>query len=133
MIGDVKTLKRGWYQYSGVLESMQKGFKHMSEVYGRAARDPSSVSYIMREDIAVKNDETMNVLHSYARQADAEGNSGPLILYHMAEALNDLGNDPVLRFGANAMTALDGFARAVIANGQARANAYDRFVPVEYQ
>ena len=128
MIGDVKTLKRGWYQYSGVLESMQKGFKHMSEVYGRAARDPSSVSYIMREDIAVKNDETMNVLHSYARQADAEGNSGPLILYHMAEALNDLGNDPVLRFGANAMTALDGFARAVIANGQARANAYDRFV-----
>ena len=128
MVGDVKTLKRGWYQYSGVLESMQKGFKHMSEVYGRAARDPSSVSYIMREDIAVKNDETMNVLHSYARQADAEGNSGPLILYHMAEALNDLGNDPVLRFGANAMTALDGFARAVIANGQARANAYDRFV-----
>ena len=128
MIGDVKTLKRGWYQYSGVLESMQKGFKHMSEVYGRAARDPSSVSYIMREDIAVKNDETMNVLHSYARQADAEGNSGPLILYHMAEALNDLGNDPVLRFGANAMTALDGFARAVIANGQARANSYDRFV-----
>jgi hypothetical protein len=128
MVGDVKTLKRGWYQYSGVLESMQKGFKHMSEVYGRAARDPSSVSYIMRQDLAVKNDETMNVLHSYARQADAEGNSGPLILYHMAEALNDLGNDPVLRFGANAMTALDGFARAVIANGQARANAYDRFV-----
>ena len=128
MVGDAKTLKRGWYQYSGVLESMQKGFKHMSEVYGRAARDPSSVSYIMRQDIAVKNDETMNVLHSYARQADAEGNSGPLVLYHMAEALNDLGNDPVLRFGANAMTALDGFARAVIANGQARANAYDRFV-----
>ena len=128
MTGDVKTLKRGWYQYSGVLESMQKGFKHMSEVYGRAARDPSSVSYIMREDIAVKNDETMNILHSYARQADAEGNSGPLALYHIAEALNDLGNDPVLRFGANAMTALDGFARAVIANGQARANAYDRFV-----
>ena len=128
MFGDVKTLKRGWYQYSGVLESIQKGYKHMSDVYGRAARDPSSVGYIMREDIAVRNEGTMDVLHSYARAAEQRGENGPLVLYHMAEALNDLGNDPVLRFGANAMTALDGFARAVIANGQARAQAYDRFV-----
>ena len=126
--GDIKTIKRGWYQYSGVLESMQKGFQHMSQVYSRAARDPSSVSYIMREDIAIKNEGTMDVLHSYARAAEQRGENGPLVLYHMAEALNDLGNDPVLRFGANAMTALDGFARAVIANGQARAQAYDRFV-----
>ena len=128
MFGDVKTLKRGWYQYSGVLESIQKGYKHMSDVYGRAARDPSSVGYIMREDIAVRNEGTMDVLHSYARAAEQRGENGPLVLYHMAEALNDLGNDPVLRFGANAMTALDGFARAVIANGQARAQAYDRFI-----
>ena len=126
--GDIKTIKRGWYQYSGVLESMQKGFQHMSQVYSRAARDPSSVGYIMREDIAVRNEGTMDVLHSYARAAEQRGENGPLVLYHMAEALNDLGNDPVLRFGANAMTALDGFARAVIANGQARAQAYDRFV-----
>ena len=128
MTGDVKTLKRGWYQYSGVLESMQKGFQHMSQVYSRAARNPMDVSYIMREDIAVRNEGTMDVLHSYARAAEQRGENGPLVLYHMAEALNDLGNDPVLRFGANAMTALDGFARAVIANGQARAKAYDRFV-----
>lgn len=128
MFGDVKTLKRGWYQYSGVLESIQKGYKHMSEVYGRAARNPLDVGYIMREDIAVKNEGTMDVLHSYARAAEQRGENGPLVLYHITEALHDLGNDPVLRFGANAMTALDGFARAVIANGQARAQAYDRFV-----
>ena len=70
----------------------------------------------------------MDILHSFARAAESKGNSGPLALYHMAETLHDLSNNPVLRFGANAMTALDGFTRAVIANGEARVRAYDRFV-----
>ena len=128
MGGDIKTLRRGWHQYSGVMESMQKGFSHMSAVYRKAATDPNSVGYIMRDDLVQRNEATMDILHSFARAAESKGNSGPLALYHMAETLHDLGNNPVLRFGANAMTALDGFTRAVIANSEARVRAYDRFV-----
>ena len=126
--GDMKTLKRGWYQYSAVADTFQKGLKHMGDVFSRASRDPNSVGYIMRDDLVQKNEETMDVLHSFARAAENRGESGPLALYHMAETLHDLGNNPVLRFGANAMTALDGFTRAVIANGEARGRAFDRFV-----
>ena len=128
MGGDLKTMKRGWYQYSAFIDSMNKGLKHMSDVYRKAAIDPKSVGYIMRDDLVQKNEATMDVLHSFARAAEQRGELGPLALYHKAEALNDLANNPWLRFGANAMTALDGFARAMIANAEARGQVYDKFI-----
>ena len=128
MSGDLKTMKRGWYQYSAFMDSMNKGLKHMSDVYRKAAIDPTSVGYIMRDDLVQKNEATMDVLHSFARAAEQRGELGPLALYHKAEALNDLANHPWLRFGANAMTALDGFARAMIANAEARGQVYDKFI-----
>jgi len=126
--GDVKTLKRGWYQYSAFADTFKKGLKHMTDVYRKAAADPTSVGYIMRDDLVRKNEETMDILHSYAMAAQQTGNDGPMALYHKAEALNDMANNPWLRFGANAMTALDGFARAMIANAEVRGQIYDKFI-----
>jgi len=126
--GDIKTLKRGWYQYSAFADTMQKGLKHMTDVYRKAASDPTSVGYIMRDDLVQKNEATMDILHSYAMAAQKTGNDGPMALYHKAEALHDMANNPWLRFGANAMTALDGFARAVIANAETRGQIYDKFI-----
>lgn len=126
--GDIKTLKRGWYQYSAFADTLQKGLKHMTDVYRKAATDPTSVGYIMRDDLVKKNEQTMDVLHSYAMASQQRGNDGPMALYYKAEALNDLANNPWLRFGPNAMTALDGFARAVIANAEARGRIYDKFI-----
>ena len=126
--GDTKTLKRGWYQYSAFADTMQKGLKHMTDVYRKAATDPTSVGYIMRDDLVKKNEQTMDILHSYAMASQQRGNDGPMALYHKAEALNDMANNPWLRFGPNAMTALDGFARAVIANAEVRGRIYDKFI-----
>ena len=126
--GDIKTLKRGWYQYSAFVDTLKKGLDHMSMVYRKAASDPTSVNYIMRDDIVRKNEETMDILHSFARSSEQRGEMGPLALYYKAEALNDLSQNPLLRFGANAMTALDGFARAVIANAETRGRVYDKFI-----
>ena len=126
--GDVRTLKRGWYQYTAFADTLKKGLEHMSMVYRKAASDPTSVNYIMRDDIVRKNEETMDILYSFARSAEQRGELGPLALYYQAEALNDLSQNPILRFGANAMTALDGFARAVIANAETRGRVYDKFI-----
>ena len=125
--GDTKTLQRGWYQYSAFMDTFQKGFKHMGDVFKKASTDPNSVGYIMRDDLVFKNEQTMETLHQYALAAEKGGESGPLALYHIAETLQDVGNNPILRFGANAMTALDGFTRAVIANAEARGRAFDQF------
>ena len=125
--GDTKTLQRGWYQYSAFMDTFQKGFKHMGDVFKKASTDPNSVGYIMRDDLVLKNEQTMETLREYALAAEKSGESGPLALYHIAETLQDVGNNPILRFGANAMTALDGFTRAVVANAEARGRAFDQF------
>lgn len=125
---DGKSFRRGWYQYSAFLDSMQKGLGHLGYVFRKASSDPSSVSYIMRDDIVRRNEAQMDILHSFGVAADKRGNSGPLALYYQAEALNDLAEHPFLRFGANAMSALDGFTRAVIANTEARGRVWDKFI-----
>lgn len=125
---DKKTFKRAWFQYTALTDSFQKGAQHMAQVFHKASIDPSSVGYIMRDDIARKNEETMDVLFSYAVAAEKDGNSGPMVLWEHAKMLNDLAENPILRFGANAMTALDGFTRAVMANVEARGRIYDKFI-----
>ena len=126
--GDWRTMRRGWYQYSAFMDTFQKGFKHMGDVFRKASNDPSSVAYIMRDDMARKNEETFELLREFAAGASKEGEDGPQALLNIAETLNDMGNNPILRFGANAMTAFDGFTRAVIANAEARGRAWDKWI-----
>jgi hypothetical protein len=128
MSGDWRTMRRGWYQYSAFMDTFQKGFKHMGDVFRKASNDPSSVAYIMRDDMARKNEETFELLREFAAGASKEGEDGPQALLNIAETLNDMGNNPILRFGANAMTAFDGFTRAVIANAEARGRAWDKWI-----
>ena len=126
--GDIKAVKRGWYQYSAFMDTFKRGLSHMSMVYRKAAQDPTSVGYIVRDDIAIKNERTMEVLHEYAKASEAAGESGPMVLYNQAEALHDMSNHPWMRFGANAMTAFDGFTRAVLAAAETRGQVWDKFV-----
>ncbi len=130
--GDMQTIKRAAYQYMAITDTFGKAFKHMSQVYSKAATDPSSVSYIMRDDLVAKNEATMDILHSFAMSAQKNGEDGPMVLYNMAENMQDIANHPWLRFGANAMTALDGFTRATLANIEARGRVYDRMIKNSY-
>ena len=97
----------------------------MNQVFSRASKDPGSVGYIMRDDIARKNEQQMDLLKSFADASDQEGNFGPSMIVNQIEAMNDLAEHPVLRFSANAMTAFDGFTRSFVGNIEARARAYD--------
>ena len=126
--GDTKTLRRGWYQYSAMFDSMRKGMQHANLVYKKASMDPNSVSYIMRDDIVIKNEKQMRILKSYAEAAESRGDFGPMVIYQQAETMQEIANNPFLRFGANAMSAMDGWARAMIANAEVRGKMYDRFV-----
>ena len=125
---DLQTLRRGWYQYSALFDSFQKGLGHLGMVFRKASYDPNSVPYIVREDIFERKRDSMEVLRGYADAAALNGEMGPQILLDKAMYLDDLSNHPVLRWGVNAMTALDGFSKAVIANAEARGLAYDDLI-----
>ncbi|AGG91307.1 internal virion protein [Synechococcus phage S-RIP2] len=125
---DARQMQRGFVAYGSVLDSFLKGTKHMGKVFTMASKDPNSVSYMVRDDLAVRNQESMDLLKSFAEAASERGEDGPMALYQIAETLEDVGNNPILRFGANAMSAFDGFTRAVMANSRARMLAYDDFI-----
>ena len=125
---DMRQLKRGFVTYSAIMDSFIKGTKHMGKVFTMASKDPNSVSYMVRDDLVTRNAENFELLRSYADAASSRGEDGPAALLEIAETLEALGNNPILRFGANAMSAFDGFTRAVMANGRARMLAYDDFI-----
>ena len=125
---DMRQLKRGFVTYSAIMDSFIKGTKHMGKVFTMASKDPNSVSYMVRDDLVTRNLENFELLRSYADAASKRGEDGPAALLEIAETLDALGNNPILRFGANAMSAFDGFTRAVMANGRARMLAYDDFI-----
>ena len=127
--GDVATLRRASYMYTvGMVDTLQKATKHMNVVFRQASRDPSSVEYIMRKDFQVKNAKTLEALNSFADAKAAEGLDGPKAMMTRVEAMNDLAEHPWLRFGANSMTAFDGFTRSFIASVESRGRAYDALI-----
>ena len=123
--GDVKTIQDGWIAMGSVFDSMRKGYDYMGEIFTKVSQDPYYVQDLTRSDLAKTQlrDENLEILETYAAAAAKEGEMGPSILLQQAKTLDDLANHPWLRFGANAMTALDGFTRAVIANGELRYKA----------
>lgn len=125
-VNNPELMRRAQYMYTvGMVDTLQQATKHMKVVFRQAWKDPSSVNYIMRSDIAVKNDRTMKALRSFADAKMQEGYEGPSMMLHRIEALNDLAEHPALRFSANAMTAFDGFTRSFIGSVEARGRAYD--------
>jgi len=123
--GDKKTIRRGLYQYGAFVDTFTSAYSHMNEVFKRASKDPSSVGYVMRDDIARKNTQQMEILNAHADAAEEMGEFGPSAIVGHIEELNALSEHPWLRFGPNAMTAFDGFTRSVIGSVEARGRAYD--------
>ena len=126
--GDLAEFRRGWHTYSAVMDSFMKGTKHMAKVFTMASKDPSSVSYIIREDMATANKAQLRIAQEFAKAASKRGEDGPQFLVDMAEGLIEIGEMPMLRFGPNGLTAMDGFSRAVMANSRARMLGYDQYI-----
>ena len=127
--GDLATLRRAHYMYNvGMGETLQRAFSHMNQVFKRAGNDPGSVGYILRDDIARKNENQMTLLKAFGEASEEQGEFGPSIVVNQIEAMNDLAEHPVLRFSANAMSAFDGFTRAFLGNIEAKGRAYDKLL-----
>ena len=124
--GDTRTLRRGFYQYQAMAETIGQAGKYMGQVFRRASQDPSSVDWLYKSDFQRKNDEALTLYKAFAESAEETGNLGPMVMYQHIEAMNDLANHPLLKFGMNAMAAFDGFTNSVIANIEARGAAFDR-------
>lgn len=126
--GDKETFTRALVQFGNLGEHLQKATQHFNFVLKKSIENPDSVSYAMREDVAIKNADTMMVLESIAKAKAAQGELGPTVAVSIAKTLQDFNNHPWVRYSANLMTAGDGFVRSFMANFEARGRAYDQMV-----
>ena len=128
MSGDLKAIQRGWVAYGSLGETLKRALPYAGDVFLRASRDPASVSSATRIDLLMQSERELAFLKEAARTQAAEGKEGLQYVVNQIEMLNDLAKDPVLRFGPNAMTALDGFTGVFNASAEARFRAMDELI-----
>lgn len=125
---DLKAIQRGWMAYSSLGETLKRATPYAGEVFMKASREPDSVRAGTRMDLLLQSEREMDFLREAARVQQEQGNNGLTYLVDQIEQLNDLAKDPILRFGPNAMTALDGFTGVFNASAEARFRAMDDLV-----
>jgi len=123
MFGKSDMLKRAAFQYAAGIDTLQKGFSYMGQVFKRSASDPYVMS--LREDMGAADEKQLEIFRAFANAKAEAGDFGPQAMLAQIEEINDLAQHPWLRFGNRGMQAFDGFTQAVIANWEARGKAWD--------
>ena len=118
--GDLARAKKAMVAHFALDDTLQKATDHMRLVFRKASNNPNEVSYVMRGDIAIQEEKSLEMLRAYADAAEANGEEGASMMLRIFEDLDALAKDPVLRFGGNSMTAFDGFTKSVVANTEAK-------------
>tara|TARA_R100000781_G_scaffold12684_1_gene11130 strand:- start:420 stop:4412 length:3993 start_codon:yes stop_codon:yes gene_type:complete len=126
--GDLKAANQAMVAHFALDDTFSKAFDHMKLVFRKASNNPKEVSYVMRGDIALKTEKSLDTLRSYADAASKNGEEGANMLLGVFDDLEAIAMDPALRFGSNSMTALDGFAKSVVANTEAKYIAINKLV-----
>jgi len=124
--GDLVRAKKAMVAHFSLDDTLQKATEHMRLVFRKASNNPTEVSYMMRGDIATHEEKGLTALRAWAYGASEKGEDGGLMMLSVFEDLDALSKDPVLRFGGNAMTALDGFSKSVVANTEAKYIAFNK-------
>jgi hypothetical protein len=125
---DWQAIQRGWIAYSSLNDTLQKAMPYAGSLFMKASRDPNSVRGGTRIDLLMQGEKELEFLRKVADTQAAAGNYGLSYLVNQIEMLNDMGKDPVFRFGPNAMTAMDGFTGVFNASAEARFRAMDELV-----
>ena len=125
---DWQAIQRGWIAYSSLNDTLQKAMPYAGSLFMKASKDPNSVRGGTRLDLLMQGEKELEFLRKAADTQAAAGNDGLSYLVNQIEMLNDMGKDPVFRFGPNAMTALDGFTGVFNASAEARFRAMDELV-----
>ena len=124
--GDVARAKKAMVAHFALDDTIQKSFDHMRLVFRKASTNPKEVSYVMRGDIKRETEKGLDTLRAWSDAAAANGEEGGRMMLKVYEDLDALSVDPVLRFGGNSMTALDGFSKSVVANTEAKYIAFNK-------
>ena len=125
LTGNQATLKRAAYTFGGISENIKRGFKVMRDEWNLAKQHPEEAMMRGRVDLRMSKMENMEVLDSMADGWKADGEFGKVAMWNIAKGLSWWNKQWFVRYGTNALYAIDGFTNSLNASGMARARAYD--------
>ena len=124
--GDMESVKKGMYAYRAIGDIRTKAVPLMRNLYQKASQNINTVTQATDIDYVIKNDQKLESMKKLAAAERRRGNDGYAILLDEYIMLQEMAQDPILKFSSNLMTGMDGLPRSMIANAEARFRAIER-------
>ena len=122
---DWKGIKDGFYAYRAVGDIKRKAMPMMGQLYEKAAQNSPDIVQSTDLEFVLKTDRKINAFRELSAAERTKGNIGIGIMVDEYIMLQDMANDPVLKFASNGMTGLDGMPQALTANAEAKFRAIE--------
>ena len=127
---DVDGIQRAWHQYVGFSDAMGTASKMFVDNWRYAQNNP--IHHLTRPDFQQKhfdNFEAMEMLaEAWKKQGPGTLEYGKFLMWNASKWMYGFNNSKYMKYGVNAMYALDGFLQSMLATAHARGIAYDTLV-----
>ena len=127
---DVDGMQRAWHQYAGFSDAMSTASKYFVDNWRYAQNNP--IHHLTRPDFQQKqfdNFEAMDMLaEAWKKQGPGTAEYGKYLMWNASKWMYGFNNSKYMKYGVNAMYALDGFLQSMLATAHSRAVAYDALV-----
>jgi len=123
--GDTATFRKALWTYGGISENFKRAYKAMGDEWRLAKSSPEEAMMRGRADLRQAKMDNFEALEAMSEVWRKEGNTGKVAMWNIAKGLSWYNNNPFVRWGINAMYAIDGFTNSLMASGSARAKAYN--------
>ena len=124
LTGDVGTFKKALWTYGGFSENLKRAYKVMGDEWRLAKSKPEEAMMRGRADLRQSKMEDFEALEAMSEVWRQEGANGKVALWNLAKGMTWYNNNPFVRWGTNAMYAIDGFTGSLMASASSRAKAY---------
>ena len=123
--GETGVWQRALWTYGGITENIQRAWKVMQSEWSLAKRNPEAAMMRGRADLRKTQMHRMEYMDSVAEGWRVDGEIGKVAMWNIGKGLTWWNKQFFVKYGTNALYAIDGFTNSFMASGMARARAYD--------
>ena len=124
---DTDGIKRAFHQYAGFTDAFRTASKVFADNWKQAQNSP--IQNLVRPEFEPKhldNFEAMEMMADVWKKSDPlSPEYGKYLVWNVSKSLYGLNNSKYMKYGVNAMYALDGFLGSMLGTAHARGKAYD--------
>ena len=128
LTGDAATFQKALWTYGGFSENIKRAYKVLGDEWRLAKAKPEEAMMRGRADLRQARMEDFDAMEAMIETWRKEGAHGKVAMWNIAKGLTWYNNNPFVRWGTNAMYAIDGFTGSLMASGSARAKAYSQLM-----